>query len=53
MRVSLFPFPFGFTKILMISSSDPAVGVFLNKCGEVRKSVQSFKNTLLFRDLRH
>ena len=53
MRVSLFPFPFGFTKILMISSSDSAACVFANKCGEVRKSVQSFKDTLLFRDLRH
>ena len=37
----------------MISSSDPAACVFANKCGEVRKSVQSFKDTLLFRDLRH
>ena len=27
-RVSLFPFPFGFTQILMISSSDPAACVF-------------------------
>ena len=40
-------------KILMISSCDPAACVFANKCGEVRKSVQSFKDTLLFRDLRH
>ena len=53
MRVSLFPFPFGFTKILMISSSDPAAGVFANKCGEVRKSVQSFKDAFAFCDLRH
>ena len=52
MRVSLFPFPFGFTQIPMISSSDPAACVFANKCGEVRKSVQSFKDTLFFRDLR-
>ena len=41
------------TKILMISSFDPAVCVFANKYGEVRKSVQSFKDTLLFHDLRH
>ena len=52
-RVSLFSFPFGFTKILMISSSDPAACVFANKCGKVCKSVQSFKDTLLFHDLRH
>ena len=36
MGLSLFPFPSGFTKILMISSSDPAVCVFANECGEVR-----------------
>ena len=53
MRVSLFLFPFGFRKILMISSSDPAVCVFANKCGEVSKSVQSFEDILFFRDLRH
>ena len=53
MRVSLSPFPFVFTKMLMIFSSDPAACMFANKCGEVRKSVQSFKDTLLFRDLRH
>ena len=53
MRVSLFLFPFGFTEILMISSSDPAACVFANKCREVRKSVQSLKDILFFRDLRH
>ena len=37
----------------MISSSDPAARVFANKCGEVCKSFQSFKDTLLFCDLRH
>ena len=37
----------------MISSSDPAACVFANKCGEVRKSVQSFKETLFFHDLTH
>ena len=50
MHVSLFPF--GFTEILTISSFDPAVCVFANIYGKVRKSVQSFKDTLLFRDLR-
>ena len=50
MRVSLFPFPFGFTKILTISSPDSAACVFANKCGEVHKSVQSFKDTLLFHE---
>ena len=35
----------------MISSSDSAACVFANECGEVRKSVQFFKDTLLFRDL--
>ena len=52
MCVSLFPFLFGFTKILMISSSDPAACVFPSKCGEVRKSVQSSEDTLLFRDIK-
>ena len=47
-HVSLFPFPFGFTKILMISSFDPAACVFANKCGEVHKSVQSFKDIFAF-----
>ena len=37
----------------MIFSSNPAACVFANKCGEVRKSVRSFKDTLFFRDLRH
>ena len=44
MCVGLFLFPFGFTKILMISSSDPAAYVFANRSVEVRKSVQSFND---------
>ena len=36
----------------MISSSDPAACMFANKCGEVHKSVQSFKDILFFCDLR-